>query len=151
MNITKMIRSTALVLAGPVALTFAGPAAAEQWPLAPGDYTEVTGIDIADGGDLAYAKWIATQWADNQKFAISKGWIKSYNIYYNVHKRQGEPSMFLSVTYTDWADNAEQEARAKAYQEHMKRTNAQLDAESGDRAKFRTVMSTTLLQEVTPR
>ena len=151
MKTMNILTSTAILLAGPLALAITSPASAEEWPLAPGDYTEVTGIDIADGGDLAYAKWVATQWANNQKFAISQGWIKSYNIYYNVHKRHGEPSMFLSVTYTDWPDNAEQEAREKAYQEYMKRSMAQLDAESGDRAKFRTVMSTTLLQEVTPR
>ena len=151
MKMMNILKSTALVLAGPVTLALASPAIAEEWPLAPGDYTEITGIDIADGGDLAYAKFVAGQWADNQKFAMSKGWIKSYNIYYNVHKRKGEPTMFLSVTYSDWPDNAEQEARNKAYQEYMKRSNAQLDAESGDRAKFRTVLGTTLLQEVTVR
>jgi len=136
MRTMNILRSTALVLAGPLALAIASPSSAQEWPLAPGDYTEVTGIDIADGGDLAYAKWIATQWADNQKFAISKGWIQSYNIYYNVHKRQGEASMFLCVTYAVWAEHAEQEARAKGYAAHMLRTNAQFYAESGDRAQI---------------
>lgn len=151
MNIAKMMRNTALVLAGPVALAFAGPVSAQEWPLVPGDYSEITGIDIADGGDLEYAKFVAGQWVANQKYAISQGWIKSYNIYYNVHRRHGEPSMYLSVTFAKLADAAEQEKREKAYLDFMKRSQAQLESESGNRAKFRTVMGTMLLQEVSVR
>jgi len=119
--------------------------------LVPGDYSEITGIDIADGGDLEYAKFVANQWVGNQKYAISQGWIKSYNIYYNVHRRHGEPSMYLSVTFAKLADAAEQEKREKAYLDYMKRSQAQLESESGNRAKFRTVMGTMLLQEVSVR
>ena len=151
MNIAKMMRNTTLVLAGPVALAFAGPVCAQEWPLVPGDYSEITGIDIADGGDLEYAKFVAGQWVANQKYAISQGWIKSYNIYYNVHRRHGEPSMYLSVTFAKLADAAEQEKREKAYLDFMKRSQAQLESESGNRAKFRTVMGTMLLQEVSVR
>tara|TARA_R110000824_G_scaffold193673_3_gene376091 strand:- start:99 stop:554 length:456 start_codon:yes stop_codon:yes gene_type:complete len=151
MKTMNILKSTALVVAGPLALAIASPANAQEWPLVPGDYSEITGIDIADGGDLEYAKFVAGQWVDNQKYAISKGWIKSYNIYYNVHRRHGEPSMYLSVTFGNLADAAEQEKREKAYMEFMKRSQTQLETESGNRAKFRTVMGTMLLQEVSVR
>ncbi len=151
MKMTNILKSTVVVLAGPLALALASPASAQEWPLAPGDYSEITGIDIADGGDLEYAKFVATQWVANQKHAISQGWIKSYNIYYNVHRRHGEPSMYLSVTFAKLADAAEQEKREKAYLDYMKRSQAQLETESGNRAKFRTVLGTMLLQEVTVR
>ena len=59
--------------------------------------------------------------------------------------------MYLSVTFAKLADAAEQEKREKAYLDFMKRSQAQLESESGNRAKFRTVMGTMLLQEVSVR
>ena len=51
---------------------------ANDWPMVPGDFWDVTGIHLKDGGALAYANFLATEWKANQEFAKSKGWIKSY-------------------------------------------------------------------------
>ena len=63
----------------------------------PGDFWEVTGIHLKDGGALAYANFLATDWRADQEFAKSKGWIKSYMVFSNNHARKGEPDLYLVV------------------------------------------------------
>ena len=147
--LNKMTFATAIMVAAPVALST--PAMADEFPLISGDYTTMTGIYIEDGGTLAYAKYLASEWKKNQDFAKSKGWISDYKIYYNVDPRDGEPSMYLTRTFPSWPSGAEMEKRSKEWEEFDKRTNAQLDAESGNRAKFRKVTGSMTLQEATVR
>ncbi|MBU1253499.1 MAG: hypothetical protein KKE69_03770 [Alphaproteobacteria bacterium] len=59
--------------------------------------------------------------------------------------------MYLTQTYPYWPSGAESEKRNKEWEAFDKRTNAQLDAESGNRAKFRTVKGSMTLQEATVR
>ena len=77
----NMAMATAVLIASPMML--AAPAIADEFPLVAGDYTSLTGIYVEDGGSMAYAKFLAGEWAKNQEFAISKGWISGYNIYSN--------------------------------------------------------------------
>jgi len=54
----KSIRNIVLALAlSAASLTLTTSAFAQEWPLAEGDYWEVTGIDVKDGGDLKYSSW----------------------------------------------------------------------------------------------
>lgn len=138
----------AAVLAATLSCAFAGPAAAQNYPFTPGDYTEVSMIDISDGGGLQYATYLANEWRKSQEFAKSKGWITSYAVFNNVNSRPGEPDLYLTVTFPDLPNAAEDEKRDAAYRDYMKRTDAQLVAESGDRAKYRTVMGSFLLREL---
>ncbi|CAO1650720.1 MULTISPECIES: hypothetical protein [unclassified Parasphingorhabdus] len=145
----RMMMATAIIVAAPLALST--PAMADDFPLVAGDYTTMTGIYIQDGGTVAYAKYLASEWKKNQDFAKSKGWISDYKIYFNVDARDGEPNMYLTQTYPYWPSGAESEKRNKEWEAFDKRTNAQLDAESGNRAKFRTVKGSMTLQEATIR
>jgi len=138
----------AAVLAASLSCAMQIPAAAQNYPFTPGDYTEVSMIDIADGGGLQYATYLANEWRKSQEFAKSKGWITGYAVYDNVNSRAGEPDLYLTVTFPNMPDAAEDEKRDAAYRDFMKRTDAQLVAESGDRAKFRTVMGSFLLREM---
>lgn len=140
-----MIMATAMIVAAPVALTT--PAMADEFPLVAGDYTTMTGIFLEDGGTTAYASYLATEWKKNQDFAKSKGWISDYRIYFNVDARDGEPTMYLTQTFPSWPSGAEIEKRNKEWEAFDKRTNAQLDAASGNRAKFRKVTGSMTLQE----
>ena len=92
-----MIRKTLSVLAlgAAAAMTSAVASAQDQWPLVFGDYWEVTGIDLKDGGALNYAQWLASEWKDNLEFSKSQGWIKGYKLFSNVHPRAGEPDIYL--------------------------------------------------------
>lgn len=150
MKLIKHIMMTgAVLLAAPIALPTS--AMAQEFPLVAGDYTSISGIFIQDGGTLAYAQFLAGQWAKNQEFAKSKGWISDYKIYINVDARDGEPHVYLSQTYSSVPTGAELEKREKEMAAWSKKTDAQLDTEAGDRAKFRTQRGTMMLQEYTIR
>jgi len=141
---------TALIV-GAIAATMSIGAWADQWPLVGGDYWEVTGIDIKDGGGLKYAQWLATEWKQNLEFSKSKGWIKGYRIFANVYARKGEPDLYLVTIRDSIPSSADDDKKAAEFQEWKKKTMAQMESESGNRAEYREVMSDSLLQELTIR
>ena len=63
----------AVLTFGVSTITMSGNVLAEEWPLMGGDYWEVTGIDIHDGGGYKYANWLATEWRKMLDFSKSKG------------------------------------------------------------------------------
>lgn len=68
-----------------------------------------------------------------------------------MNPRDGEPTMYLMTSYASLPDAAEQERRNTAFDAWAKKTSEQQIAESGNRAEYRTVKSSILLQEYTPR
>jgi hypothetical protein len=133
-------------------LPLAAPLAAQDAPLAPGEYVQMNGIAVEDGeGGLKYAEWLATEWKRFQEHAKSQGWITDYGIYANVNARAGEPDVYLVTTFASLPDAAEQERRDKAFDAWSKTTVQQQAAASGNRAQYRTVISSMLLQELKPR
>jgi hypothetical protein len=105
----------AVLTFGASTIMMSGSVLAEEWPLVGGDYWEVTGIDIHDGGGFKYAKWLATEWRKDLEFAKSKGWIKDYMIMANVHARSDEPDLY-SARKNTWngSRRASRRCRAKA-------------------------------------
>ena len=118
----------------------------DQWPMYGGDYWEVTGIDIMDGGSWKYVNWLATEWRKSAEFAKSKGWIKDYMILSNVYGRSDEPDIYLIRIREDVPSGAEGEKRQKEYTEWVKKSNEKMVEESGNRAEYREVKSSSLLQ-----
>ena len=143
------VRKSIVVLAlGAASMMVAAGAVAQEWPFVQGDYWEVTGIDIADGAGLKYANWLASEWRENLEFSKSKGWIKDYKVLSNVYNRSDEPDIYL-VTVTDRiVSGAEGEKRSDEYMAWRKKSVEQMQSESGNRAEYRTVMSSSLLQEL---
>ena len=137
-----------LAALGAVTLTFAVPAAAQDYPLKGADYWTVAEITIDDGHFGDYADHLAGAYRKTNDFAKSKGWIKSYHILSNVNKRGSEPDLYL-VTISDRlpspAEDVTREAEMNAY---LATTNRQQDAQSGARAKFRNLGGSQLLQEM---
>lgn len=149
MTMRKLMSALAL---GAVAATMsAASTAQDQWPLAFGDYWEVTGVDIKDGGGLSYAQFLAGEWKDNLEFSKSQGWIKGYKIFSNVHARAGEPDLYLVTISESIVSAAEGDKRFDAFQAWKKKTIAQMQTESGNRAEYREVLSDALLQELSVR
>jgi hypothetical protein len=111
-----------------VALACAIPAAAsaQEIPVVPGDYVSVSMISVDDGHDLDYINHLAGLWRKGQDFAVKQGWITGYEILTNEFRRAGEPDYYL-ITY-------------------MATTNAQLQAASADRAKYRHQMGSILMR-----
>lgn len=143
----KKLRLAAL-LAVPFVIALSAPATAQNYPLDYGDFTDVTGIDVLDGGSVEYANYLATQWRKNQEFAKSQGWISDYKVYANLYPREGEPDLYLMVMYAKMPDAVESMRRDAAYREYMKKNDSQMAAESGNRGKFRKIMSNALLGEM---
>ncbi|MFP5328906.1 MAG: hypothetical protein ACLGHC_02045 [Alphaproteobacteria bacterium] len=129
-------------------LGIATPAQAQGWPTTPGDYWDVSAIDVADGSGLAYMTFLANRWRSNQEFAKSQGWIKAYYVLSNEYARKDEPDLYLITVFEKFADAAEGERRRIAFEAHNQRTTAQLQAESGDRVKIRTLAGDMLLREM---
>lgn len=121
---------------------------ADQYPFVDGDYVEVSSISIDDGHDLDYAKHLAGMWRKTEDFAVKQGWITGYEILENVHKRAGEPDLYLVTRFARFADAAEGEKREAAYQAFFQKTIAEEQAESGERAKYRHQMGTMLLRQL---
>lgn len=105
-------------------------------------------IDVLPGGDLAYTQWLASEWKKEQEFAKSKGWIKSYKVMSNLYPREGEPDLYLMISYADFPNASEMLKQRAEYMAWQAKTLQKLDAENGDRGKFRTVLGNVLLQDV---
>ena len=136
----------AAVLAASFSFAFAAPALAQEFPLTPGEYVEVTSVTIDDGHNMDYARFLAGYWRAQQDTMKAQGWITSYEILANVHKRPGEPDLYLIQRSKSLPEGAESERRDAVMREKMKMTEAQMEASSGERAKFRHVIGASLLQ-----
>lgn len=121
---------------------------AGDYPMTQGDFWEVTGVHLKDGGGLAYAKFLASQWKADQEFAKSKGWIKGYTVLANAYPRKGEPDLYLVIISERLASGPEGEKRNDEYIAWRKKSDAQLVKESGDRLEIREIESNELLQEL---
>lgn len=129
-------------------LTLSTSAVAQEWPMTGGDFWEVSAIDVADGAGLKYSKWLASEWRKNLEFAKSKGWIKGYKVLSNNYPRKGEADLYLIRIMESIPTGAEGEARAKDWIDWMNKSVAKMQEESGNRAEYREVMSSSLLQEM---
>jgi len=112
----------------------------------PGDYVTVSMISVDDGHDLDYINHLAGMWLKGQDFAVKQGWITGYEILSNEYRRPGEPDYYLITRFAKFSDPAEEQKREDAYNAYMAMTNAQLQAASADRAKYRHQMGSQLLR-----
>ena len=133
---------------GAMALAVAAPAVAQDLPFTFGNYSEVTEVTIDDGHFLDYAKFLATEAKAQNDFAKAQGWLVDSKVFSNVHKRANEPDLYLMVTYKAMPDAAEQTRRQKLMEDHFKQSEAQFESGSGERAKYRHIGGTQLLQEM---
>lgn len=138
----------AAMLAAPVLLFAAAPAAAQEFPADPVGFWEVTGIELTDGGGYAYMQWLASEWKREQEFAKSKGWISGYKVLSNNHPRDGEPDLYLIVMYDDFPNSAEQLKQRAEYMEWQTKSVAKMEEESMGRLQMRRVMGTSMLTEM---
>jgi hypothetical protein len=145
---TRVLKGFLVLVFCSACAALATSALASEWPLISGDFWEVTGIHLKDGGALAYANFLATEWKADQEFAKSKGWIKGYMVLGNTYPRKGEPDLYLIVISERLATGPEGEKRNDEYVAWKKKTTAQMLKESGNRLEIREIGSNWLLQEL---
>ena len=140
------MRKSILAAVAAAALPLASPAIAQELPLAPSDYWEVTEVDVMDGQLGAYADYLASQWRRTQEFAKSKGWIKDYMVLGTVNARAGEPDLYLVTVYERQPTAAEQIAREKEQNAFLQQNTRQQDTAFGARATMRKIGGSMLMQ-----
>ena len=145
---TSTVRGVLVFILSFVTAVLPTRASASDWPMAPGDYWEMTGVHLKDGGELAYSNFLATEWKADQEFAKSKGWIKGYLVLGNAHARKGEPDLYLVVISERLPSGPEADKRTDEYVAWKKKTQAQMQKESGNRLEIREIGSNLLLQEL---
>lgn len=134
-----------------VSLAFAAPQAAiaqDEYPLKGAEWIEVTGVSLKDGAGLKYATWLAGQWRQRMDYAVSQGWVQSYEIWSNTYSRKGESDLYLVTRFGEFEDDDEWERRNRQMRQYMQRSISQLNQESADRAEYRTVESEMLLKRL---
>jgi hypothetical protein len=124
------------------------PVLAQNDPFMGGDYVSVTAISIDDGHYLDYANFLSGYYKAQEEYAVKQGWQTSWEILSNVHPRKDEPDLYLLRRFKNIPDGVEGERRAQMIRDNVKMSDAQMEAASGERAKFRHVDSTMLLQEL---
>jgi hypothetical protein len=144
----RVMKSLLILVFCSASATWATRALADEFPMIPGDFWEVTGVQLKDGGALAYANFLATEWKADQEFAKSKGWIKGYMVLGNDYPRKGEPDLYLIVISDHIATGPEGDKRNDEYKAWKKKTEAQMQKEQGNRLEIREIGSNWLLQEL---
>ena len=142
------MHKTMLAAVGTAMMMGAAPSTAQEIPIVPGDYWEVTEVDVLDGQFGAYADYLASQWRRNQEFAKSKGWIRDYHIFGTVNARAGEPDLYLVSVYDRQPTAAEQMAREKEMNAFLQQDTRQQDTAFGGRANMRKIGGSMLMQEL---
>lgn len=145
------MRALKLAAVAAVTLAFATPLPAlaqNNDPFIGGDYVSVTSVSIDDGHYLDYANFLSGFFKAQEEFAVKQGWETSWEILSNVNPRKGEPDLYLIRRFKNIPDGAEGERRAAMIRAQVKMDDAQMGAASAERAKFRHVEGTMLLQEL---
>ncbi|MGZ9114092.1 MAG: hypothetical protein ACXW3K_05665 [Brevundimonas sp.] len=144
MTIRKVFAAGAFALA----IAAAAPALAQDSSYTPGDYWEVSAIDVEDGQGEAYADYLATRWRASQEFARERGWVKSFYVLQNVNAREGEPDLYLVTVFDAFAPRAEERRREAAFNAWAQANNRELEAQSAGRGTMRKLAGSMLLRQL---
>jgi hypothetical protein len=133
-------KRSALAMIGALMLFVSLSATAQdENPWKAGNYWNVTGIHVKDGGGLKYAQYLATEWVRNQEYAKSQGWISDFMVLSNTHPREGEPNLYLVTISPSLPSSDEADKRGQMAREFNKTTIAQMQSQSAGRAEIREV------------
>lgn len=154
MNVSTLndLKQFALGIVGAVLLAASLPATAQdENPWKAGNYWNVSGIHIKDGGGLKYAQYLATEWVRMQEYSKSQGWISDFMVLSNTHPREGEPNLYLITIAPSLPSSDEADKRGRMMREYNKTTIAQMQAQSAGRAEIREVGSQVQLRQMVLR
>jgi hypothetical protein len=154
MNVSMLndLKRLALGMVGALLLAVSVPATAQdENPWKAGNYWNVSGIHVKDGGGLKYAQYLATEWVKMQEYSKSQGWISDFMVLSNTHPREGEPNLYLITITPSLPSSDEADKRGRMMREFNKTTIAQMQAQSAGRAEFREVGSQMQLRQLVLR
>ena len=114
-----------------------------------GYVVQVTEVHTKDGMFNAYINDLSNVWRKFLEAQKEDGFVIRYGMYSNVNPREGEPDLYLTVTYKNWAafDNGV-EYFEKLGSEIMGSMDEMREANI-DRGELRVIGSTYTLRELT--
>jgi hypothetical protein len=113
-----------------------------------GSVVVVTEVDVHPGMFNAYINDLNNVWRKFMEQQIEDGYVVSYNMYSNASAREGEPDLYLTVTYPNWAAfDVSNEYFEKISEEIMGSLDDMREANI-DRGQLRTIMGTMTLQQI---
>lgn len=154
MNVSMLndLKRLALGMVGALLMAVSVPATAQdENPWKAGNYWNVSGIHIKDGGGLKYAQYLANEWVKMQEYSKSQGWISDFMVLSNTHPREGEPNLYLITIAPSLPSSDEADKRGRMMREFNKTTIAQMQAQSAGRAEFRELGSQMQLRQLVLR
>ena len=123
--------------------------AADDDPHAWGTYWTVTSVDTKPGKFDDYLADLRANYRRSLDMQIADGKVKSYTMFANQHARDGEPDLWLLVEWNSGADLLD--TPVEYFEGLTAKIFGSLDqGESAniDRGELRTIMSTSLIREM---
>ena len=111
----------------------------------------VTEVHIKDGMFNAYINDLNNVWRKYVEEQMKDGSVLGYNMYGNVASRDGEPDLYLTVTYANWAAFDLGEEYFNAIRDKVQGSADVARSASIKRGDLRTLGSNYNLQEITFR
>ena len=111
----------------------------------------VTEVHIKDGMFNAYINDLNNVWRKYIEEQMKDGSVLGYNMYGNVASRDGEPDLYLTVTYANWAAFDLGEEYFNAIRDKVQGSADVARSASIKRGDLRTLGSNYNLQEITFR
>ncbi|MDH3587277.1 MAG: hypothetical protein OEQ30_09330 [Gammaproteobacteria bacterium] len=113
-----------------------------------GYVVQVTEVHTKDGMFNAYINDLSNVWRKFLDAQMEDGDVISYGMYSNVNSREGEPDLFLTVTFKNWAAfDRGVEYFEKLGSQILGSTDEMREA-NVDRGELRTIGSTYTLREL---
>ena len=113
-----------------------------------GHVVQVTEVHTKDGMFNAYINDLSNVWRKFLEAQMEDGDVIRYGMYSNVNPREGEPDLFLTVTFKNWAAfDRGVEYFEKLGTQILGSTDDMREA-NVDRAELRTIGSTYVLREI---
>jgi hypothetical protein len=114
-----------------------------------GYIVQVTEVHTKDGMFNAYINDLSNVWRKFLDAQKEDGDVIRYGMYSNVNQREGEPDLYLTVTFKNWAAfDRGVEYFEKLGAQILGSTDEMREA-NVDRGELRTIGSTYVLQEIT--
>jgi len=114
-----------------------------------GTYWTVTSVDTKPARFNDYLADLKANYRRSLDMQVADGKVKSYTMFSNVHARDGEPDLWLLVEWNSAADMLD--TPTEYFEGLTARLFGSLDkaqAATIDRGAMRTIMSTTLLRQM---
>ncbi len=114
-----------------------------------GHVVQVTEVHIKEGMFNAYINDLNNVWRKFLDARVEDGDVVDYGMYANANSREGEPDLYLTVTYKNWAALDRGVEYFESLGEKVLGSAEEMREANIDRGELRTLGSTYMLREIT--